>query len=262
MSAVNAAGLCGHNDWRMPTELELQSIADFGRVNAPNIDPDWFPNSRTDAYWSAQSYVLNPSVARVFSGDAAQDRALSKSTPLPVRLVRGAGLAPAGSCAPNHPRLAPDSRYADHGDGTVTDLRTGLMWKRCVQGRSGADCATGTEDIHTQWSGALQAAYAHHFAGYEDWRLPNINELASLPDPGCLEPSINTTRFPNTPETLHWTSTAVAATGLQAWMVRFDDAGIVGDEESNDFGVIRLVRGGTALERFDAGAPVFRSGFE
>lgn len=29
---------------------------------------------------------------------------------------------------------APDSRYTDNGDGTVTDLATGLIWKQCAEG--------------------------------------------------------------------------------------------------------------------------------
>lgn len=40
--AVNAAGLCGGNDWRLPTVDELLSIVHNGRTS-PAIDTDYFP---------------------------------------------------------------------------------------------------------------------------------------------------------------------------------------------------------------------------
>ena len=30
----------------------------------------------------------------------------------------------------------PDSRYTDHGNGTVTDTKTGLSWKQCSEGQT------------------------------------------------------------------------------------------------------------------------------
>ncbi len=53
---VNAAGLCGASDWRMPTVKELEGIVDFGRVN-PAIDPDYFPNTPGSYFWSGSPYA-------------------------------------------------------------------------------------------------------------------------------------------------------------------------------------------------------------
>ncbi len=52
-NAVNTAGLCGANDWRLPTREELHGIMDYG-VAYPNrrIDVAWFPNSQ-DSYWTS-----------------------------------------------------------------------------------------------------------------------------------------------------------------------------------------------------------------
>ncbi|MDO4723474.1 MAG: DUF1566 domain-containing protein, partial [Comamonadaceae bacterium] len=41
---VNAAGLCGKNDWRVPTIKELYNLVDRGR-ESPAIHPSFFPNT-------------------------------------------------------------------------------------------------------------------------------------------------------------------------------------------------------------------------
>lgn len=53
---VNAVGLCGHGDWRMPTIKELESIVDYGRSN-PTIDSSWFPYTPWSIFWSASAYA-------------------------------------------------------------------------------------------------------------------------------------------------------------------------------------------------------------
>lgn len=59
---VNAAGLCGAGDWRMPRVKELEGIADFGRFN-PAIDPTYFPNTSSSIYWSGSPYAADSSYA-------------------------------------------------------------------------------------------------------------------------------------------------------------------------------------------------------
>ncbi len=63
--------------------------------------------------------------------------------------------------------------YHDNGDGTVTDLNTGLMWQ---QGYA-EDKLTYTEAL-----AYVQEMNARHLAGYGDWRLPSIKQLYSLID--------------------------------------------------------------------------------
>jgi hypothetical protein len=44
----------GHTDWRLPTLIELVSIADYGRASAPALDPTAFPSaSASGGYWSS-----------------------------------------------------------------------------------------------------------------------------------------------------------------------------------------------------------------
>jgi hypothetical protein len=108
-----------------------------------------------------------------------------------------------------------DSRYTDHEDGTVTDKKTGLMWKQCPEGLSDRGCATGTATKHT-WMQAIKLAENTTFpaGSHSDWRLPNIKELASLAAYDRYNPAINSTFFPNLPisitkKTKFWSSSPV-----------------------------------------------------
>jgi Protein of unknown function (DUF1566) len=42
----------GYDDWRLPTEIELISLIDFGS-SSPCMDTRYFPNASSDAFWSA-----------------------------------------------------------------------------------------------------------------------------------------------------------------------------------------------------------------
>jgi PKD repeat protein len=56
--AVNAQGLCGHGDWRLPSKQELHSIVNYGKYN-PAIDSTYFANTQSSWYWSSSPYVEN-----------------------------------------------------------------------------------------------------------------------------------------------------------------------------------------------------------
>jgi hypothetical protein len=116
---------------------------------------------------------------------------------------------------------APTSRYVINDNGTVIDKITGLMWKKCSEGQTGDECKNELTVTYT-WQLALQQAKKNNdikFAGYSDWRVPNIKELFSIMENQCT-PGINLTVFPNTPplqgsfvQTQFWSSTPQRDTG-------------------------------------------------
>ncbi len=80
----------------------------------------------------------------------------------------------------------PQPSYRDNGDGTVTDLNTGLMW---VQARSSK----------APWEDAVAGAASCRVGGHDDWRMPTIKELYSLINfSGGFHPEGNSTPYLDT----------------------------------------------------------------
>ncbi len=88
VQAVNALGLCGVDDWRLPTRKELLSIVDNSRFE-PAIDTNLFPQALSARYWTSSPYADQEGSAwHVYFqyGEVYPD---SKSQSHHVRLVRG-----------------------------------------------------------------------------------------------------------------------------------------------------------------------------
>ncbi|MFZ5761128.1 MAG: DUF1566 domain-containing protein [Thermodesulfobacteriota bacterium] len=112
--------------------------------------------------------------------------------------------------------------YTDHGNGTVTDTITGLMWQQGDNGYTNWYKASGTVDSSSNPTG-VDVCGDLTLAGYTDWRLPTKKELVGLVDysrpyPG---PTINTTYFPNTKQSHYWSSSTYAYNPSNAWYVYF-----------------------------------------
>lgn len=166
------------------------------------------------------------------------------------------GLASANCNSPSGLALTkPDSIYQDNMDGTVTDTETGLTWAKCALGRywdenvagdsSDDECISSPDTI--SWQAALEAAQAANagsFLGYDDWRLPNVNELVSLVESACTNPQINVNLFPDTVAGQYWTSSHCASpSNAGAWRVFFNyDSVSCTDKVQANY--VRFVRGG------------------
>ncbi|MFZ5766255.1 MAG: DUF1566 domain-containing protein [Thermodesulfobacteriota bacterium] len=134
--------------------------------------------------------------------------------------------------------------YTDHGNGTVTDNVTGLMWQQGDYGSTNWYKASGTVNSSYNPTG-VDVCGDLTLAGYTDWRLPTKKELVGLVDysrpyPG---PTINTTYFPNTKQSTYWSSSTHASYPDYAWYVHFSN-GYVGNGNKYLNNYVRCVRDG------------------
>lgn len=91
VQAVNEEGLCGYNDWRIPSRDEMLSISDLRKAKSPpTVDTDFFPLTKSAEYWTANDYSFQPDSAWSWNFKYGHDRVDWKKSPKYVRLVRGA----------------------------------------------------------------------------------------------------------------------------------------------------------------------------
>ncbi len=126
------------------------------------------------------------------------------------------------------------TRFTNNGDGTITDNATGLMW---VANPTSA----GVGGTYT-WANAIPACENLTYAGYSDWRLPNIKELMTIVDYSVYNPSINTTYF-TSQANFYWSSSTYVDNTSYAWYVNFINGYVVNSAKTNPY-YIRPVRGG------------------
>lgn len=128
----------------------------------------------------------------------------------------------------------------DDVNNTVTDNTTKLMWQ---------DDDNGTKGVGMTWEDAIAHCEALSLGGYDDWRLPNFNELYFLADRSKSNPAIDTTAFLNGTLDYYWTSTTIVSQVMDmAWVVHFgggySDVNPVYTTKSVDTNFVRCVRGG------------------
>lgn len=236
---VNLTGLCGHQDWRLPGRMELQSIINLGHPE-PMIVDKWFPNTPAGIFWTSTrdiedifggywivSFQYGVSVG---GGDNQNQNA--------ARLVRGEHF-PRAEHAPG--------RFVADGD-KVTDTSTGLVWRRCAEGRTWTGTTCTGHATRVNWQSALGLASAANYDGAA-WRLPNATELFSLVDDSRFSPAIDMNAFPGVSDmssTGFWSATPMAPPSSNGRVTDVFDvdffSGGLATASPVDWRVLRLVR--------------------
>ena len=241
VAKLNSEGYLGHHDWRLPNVIELESLLDASRANPGLPASHPFVNVRP-LYWSSTTYAQGTPMAwgvlfsdltpyksgcvdafgwkrRFISGfdqyvAIVRDRGVSSAISLP-RSGQTRSYYPGDDGDLQKGTIWPIPRFVDHGDGTVSDRLTGLMWTQNAQ-QGGSNLA---------WTAALDYVAGmntgtHPNYGRTGWRMPNMIEARSLLDLGRPfgdlalaggHPFINNGYL--------WTSTTTAFNTSQAWAV-------------------------------------------
>ena len=118
----------------------------------------------------------------------------------------------------------------DDANGVVKDTSTSLIWQDDIA------------SVERTWSLAIDYCEALGLGGYDDWRLPNSNELSSLADRNRTTPAIDPA-FTNVVSNYYWSSTPKVGSSDSAWFVNFVNGNdSVFDKATSLY--VRCVRGG------------------
>ncbi len=177
--------LAGYSDWRLPTIKEQYSLILFSGVDPsgyegsstdgliPFIDTDYFDFEYGDT--DAGERIIDSQYA---SSTMYVDGELLFGVNFADGRIKGYGLQmPLGpgdkTFFVTYVRGNEDygiNAFTDNGDSTISDIATGLMWVQM-------DSKTTMN-----WENALNYAENLEYAGYTDWRLPDVKELQSIVD--------------------------------------------------------------------------------
>ncbi|MBN1774398.1 MAG: DUF1566 domain-containing protein [Deltaproteobacteria bacterium] len=205
----------GHDDWRLPAPDELLSIIDYDRF-APAVDPTVFP-ATSDYFWSLSLYAAGSTIAWVVHFASGHQSYSDRDQRYRVRCVRGGSPSgPAGETSWR--RFRRDEPTP--GQPVVADTVTALLWQGCTAGRSGRNCTIGEATFDT-WDRASAFCETLDWGGFDDWRLPDVRELASLLDTHVRSPAIDPLAFPATTVGWYWSSTPWVFDPPSIWQVNF-----------------------------------------
>ncbi len=206
---VQQLNLATYTDWRLPNMIESFSILALDATN-PAIITQFFINSNAEYWWTADTAFNNPSKIWVSNSGGGQG-------PHPkIETIS------AGGNKRFHTRAVRDittptlisNRFIDNGDSTITDQLTDLVWQKF------------TSSDTLSWENALTRAEGASTAGYQDWRLPNIKELASIVNYKANNPAAFTNIFSSLKAANFWSSTTQFNHVSNAWYVDFKNFGL------------------------------------
>ena len=141
-------------------------------------------------------------------------------------------------------------KFVDNKDGTVTDPRDGLIWKRCAEGSefNGSSCSTG--GTWMKWDDATKAAKVSSFIGKSDWKLPTSKQLSAVVDIDCGGDAVRQKVYAASNMIAHPMETSNFSRG-NFWTSSVNPGGVTvvsfyygyrRDHEASDGAFVRLVR--------------------
>ncbi len=158
-----------------------------------------------------------------------------------------------------------DQYILGEADGVASAMHwpTGLVWKRCIEGRVFGSSQCTASDTYRTWNGwaadylpkpfvsqtnwGIDAAYSQNLLESGAWRMAYRDELRKITENCGDTPKVNRTVFPNTPSSGVWSGSPNASNSDLAWGVNFNVNGITNGYRSSTTDIVRLVRGGQSF---------------
>ncbi len=250
LAYVDGLDLCGYTDWRLPNINEIESLSYAQGDGRVWLESKGFTNvlRAYPDYWSSTTAAYQPD--RAWAGDISGNGlplTLPKendlyglvwpvrgSTTLPAKLwktgqtaccdVEGTIIdcADTGQDGESKTGAAwPVPRFTNHGDGTVTDELTGLMWTADAYAPGPGACYPGDYKSWESGFDYVNCLNSRSYLGHNDWRIPNIKELRSLVDYSQANPALPSGHpFTNVQQGDNWYRSSTTATygpGVMDW---------------------------------------------
>lgn len=207
--------------WRLPSRIELMSIADYSRIS-PSTDIDAFtPLVPYDNFWSLSSIpgTTKAWTVRFYEG-LLQSR--NQSSSYYARCVRGNG-------DPGLTNKVPTNHYSSPAYGEVLDNYTRLVWQE--------------KDSQPKQTMSFQTALgycANLSLNGKKWRLPSIKELATLVNEFApaseSAPVVEMSVFGTMAAANYWSSSLYnnqqPTSSTYPWTLKFADGSISSSESS------------------------------
>ena len=228
-------------DWRLPSIEELTSLSEpFPSTVSPALPAGHpFINVQSSWYWSATTLANLPSFAWLVSMFNGNVSTFAKNNSRYVWCVRGGQSIDTDQTPPAWSERILSDRFvkALDNDGVVRDKETGLVWQKNLD--------TTTRD----WYDAQIYCNGLDLGLRKGWRLPTLQELASLVDTSASgSPKLPIGHpFGNAEPLFYWAATSDAMDAAIAWGVRFDTGGAVRNAKNSPYSVW-CVRGGQGVE--------------
>ncbi len=209
----------GYSDWRLPTESDMATLLEILNSDDTFALTDVFENiTFTGSFWTSTLALTDPAKAVVLSFITGEMKESLKTLTLKGLGVRGER----------------QNRFIANSDGTVYDSRTGLMWMQ----------ETANAGTKMTFRGALNYCNTLTYASYNDWRIPNRNEMMSLLD-AFMEGSSGYSESFADSEATYWTSSSCSGMAGYAWQIGLkSDSVSIGIRDKFNTNVFRAVRGG------------------
>jgi hypothetical protein len=127
---------------------------------------------------------------------------------------------------------------SNFASAAVLDRETGLVWEKVP--------STSTSN----WVNASNHCVQLSLGGRKGWRLPTIQDLASLIDPtvGFPGPTLPAGHPFTVQSSGYWSATTFANNTTFAWVVVFDFGVVFSPDKSNDIFLAWCVRGGSGVD--------------